>query len=153
MAFHRGTRLARGRTRQRHSPERKHLGVWKAITNPKVLYLAVIYFVYQAGSLGVGYWMPQIIKGFSASLSIVRIGPIDMVPYIAATIVMIWWSRRSDRTGERKKHTYIPLGFAAVGLFLSGLLIGSPASERKALCAQSTIISGTPRCSGKAHRA
>jgi ACS family tartrate transporter-like MFS transporter len=108
------------------SSERKHLGTWQAISNPKVLYLAVIYFVYQAGSLGVGYWMPQIIKGFSDKLSNVQIGLIGMVPYIAATIVMIWWSRRSDRTGERKIHTYVPLAFAAVGLFLSGLLIGSP---------------------------
>jgi len=116
------------------SPGRKHLGVWKAITNPKVLYLAVIYFVYQAGSLGVGYWMPQIIKGFSDSLSNVQIGLIGMVPYIAATVVMVWWSRHSDRTGERKKHTYIPLGFAAVGLFLSGLLIGSPVLAIACIC-------------------
>ncbi|MBV6759168.1 MFS transporter [Rhodococcus opacus] len=108
------------------SADRKHLGTWQAISNPKVLYLAVIYFVYQAGSLGVGYWMPQIIKGFSATLSNVQIGLIGMVPYIAATVVMIWWSRRSDRTGERKIHTYVPLGFAAVGLFLSGLVIGTP---------------------------
>jgi ACS family tartrate transporter-like MFS transporter len=108
------------------SSSRVHLGTWKAVSNPKVLYLAVIYFVYQAGSLGVGYWMPQIIKGFSASLSNVQIGLIGMLPYIVATVAMVWWSRRSDRTGERKKHTYLPLAFAAVGLFLSGMTLHSP---------------------------
>jgi ACS family tartrate transporter-like MFS transporter len=43
----------------------KSLSVVKTMTNPKVLYLSFIYFVYQCGSLGVGYWMPQIIKSFS----------------------------------------------------------------------------------------
>ena len=47
----------------------RHFGALKAMSNPKVLYLAFIYFVYQCGSLGVGYWMPQIIKGFSSALS------------------------------------------------------------------------------------
>jgi MFS transporter, ACS family, tartrate transporter len=108
------------------SVNRVHLGTWRAVSNPKVLYLAVIYFVYQAGSLGVGYWMPQIIKGFSESMSNVQIGLIGMVPYIVATFAMVWWSRRSDRTGERKRHTYIPLAFAAVALFLSGMTLKSP---------------------------
>src|SRR3954465_1400976 len=78
----------------------KHLGTLKAITDPKVLFLSVIYFVYQCGSLGVGYWMPQIIKGFSTTLTNFQIGLIAIVPYAIATIGMILWSRHSDRTGE-----------------------------------------------------
>ncbi|MGY6655505.1 MFS transporter [Amycolatopsis sp. TRM77291] len=106
-------------------PNRERLGTWKAISNRKVLYLAVIYFVYQAGSLGVGYWMPQIVKGFSKTLSNTQIGLIGMIPYVVATVAMIWWSRRSDRTGERKRHTYLPLGVAAVTMF-SAAFSGSP---------------------------
>ena len=48
--------------RQQH-PQVRTLSTWQAICDPKVLLLALIYFVYQAGSLGVGYWMPQIIAG------------------------------------------------------------------------------------------
>lgn len=100
----------------------KHFGALKAMSNPKVLYLAFIYFVYQCGSLGVGYWMPQIIKGFSSALSHTQIGLIATIPYIVATLVMIAWSRRSDRHGERRLHSAIPLAVAAMALVGAGLV-------------------------------
>lgn len=100
----------------------KHFGALKAMSNPKVLYLAFIYFVYQCGSLGVGYWMPQIIKGFSSTLSHTQIGLIATIPYIVATLVMIAWSRRSDRLGERRLHSALPLAVAAVALVGAGLV-------------------------------
>src|SRR3569623_94238 len=67
----------------------RHLGTWRAITEPRVLYLAAIYFVYQAGSLGVGYWLPQIVKHSSAALSNVETGLIATVPYLVATLGMV----------------------------------------------------------------
>jgi len=100
----------------------KRLGVLQTMVNKKVLYLAFIYFVYQCGSLGVGYWMPQIIKGFASDLTHTQIGLIAMVPYIVATAVMIIWSRSSDRRNERKMHSAIPLAVAAVGLIGAGML-------------------------------
>ena len=100
----------------------RHFGALKAMSNPKVLYLAFIYFVYQCGSLGVGYWMPQIIKGFSSDLTHTQIGLIAMLPYIVATAAMILWSRRSDRRNERKMHSAIPLAVAALGLIGAGML-------------------------------
>lgn len=99
-----------------------HLSIWKTLANPKVLYLGAIYFVYQVGSLGVGYWLPQIIKGLSGTLDTTQIGLIGMVPYAVATAAMIWWSRRSDRKNERKAHSYIPMGVAAVTMFLAAVL-------------------------------
>ncbi|MFO1304853.1 MAG: MFS transporter [Burkholderiales bacterium] len=100
----------------------KHLSVLQAMKNGKVLYLSFIYFVYQCGSLGVGYWMPQIIKGLSKSLTATEIGLIAMVPYIVATIAMVAWSRSSDIRGERKLHSAIPLAVAAVALYCAGLV-------------------------------
>jgi ACS family tartrate transporter-like MFS transporter len=94
----------------------KHLSTWKAISDPKVLYLSLIYFVYQAGSLGVGYWLPQILKGSGHALSNVAVGLIATGPYVIATIGMIWWSHRSDRTGERQRHSAWPLLLAAITL-------------------------------------
>src|SRR5262249_2011573 len=87
----------------------KHLGLWRPITDPGVLYLSAIYFVYQCGSLGIGYWMPLIVKDLSANLTNFEIGLISTIPYIAATIVMVVWSKNSDRTGERKLHSALPL--------------------------------------------
>ncbi|MGU7774798.1 MFS transporter [Burkholderia sp. MR1-5-21] len=102
-------------------PNAQHFGSIKAMTNPKVLYLSFIYFVYQCGSLGVGYWMPQIIKGFSSTLSHTEIGLIATVPYVFATIAMVMWSRSSDRRGERRLHSAIPLAVAAIALLGAGL--------------------------------
>lgn len=98
----------------------KHLSVLQAMKNGKVLYLSFIYFVYQCGSLGVGYWMPQIIKGLSRSASHFEVGLIASVPYIVATLAMILWSRRSDSQNERKLHSAIPLAVAAAALYGAG---------------------------------
>ena len=98
------------------TPHTKHLGVLKAITDPKVLFLSAIYFVYQCGSLGVGYWLPQIVKAFGKDLSNLEVGLISSAPYAVATVGMIVWSRRSDRTGERRLHAAIPLALAAGAL-------------------------------------
>jgi ACS family tartrate transporter-like MFS transporter len=95
---------------------RKHLGVLKAIGEPKVLLLSAIYFVYQCGSLGVGYWLPQILKGLKGSLSNTQVGLIAALPYLAATVAMIAWSHRSDRTGERRWHAALPLLVAGTAL-------------------------------------
>ena len=94
----------------------KHLGVMAAITNPKVLFLSAIYFVYQVGNLGIGMWMPQIIKSLTTGLTNFQIGLIAMVPYAIATVAMISWGWNSDRTGERRMHSAVPLLLASVAL-------------------------------------
>ena len=111
----------------------KRLSVFKTMVNPKVLYLAFIYFVYQCGSLGVGYWMPQIIKGFSSSLTHTQIGLIAMLPYIVATILMVLWSRSSDRRNERKLHSAIPLAVASLGL-VGAAMLPSPVASMAMIC-------------------
>jgi ACS family tartrate transporter-like MFS transporter len=103
-------------------PAAQHLPLMKTLSNPRVLYLSFIYFVYQCGSLGVGYWMPQIIKSFSSTLTHTQVGLIAMIPYIFATAVMIWWSRSSDRHRERRMHSAIPLALAALALMGAGLV-------------------------------
>ena len=103
-------------------PAAAHLSLRKTLLNPRVLYLSFIYFVYQCGSLGVGYWMPQIIKGFSTSLSHTQVGMIATIPYIFATVMMVWWSRRSDRHAERRLHSALPLALAALALLGAGLV-------------------------------
>jgi len=101
----------------------EHLGVIAAITNPKVLFLSAIYFIYQVGNLGIGLWMPQIIRGLAGSLTNFEVGLVAMLPYAFATLAMVLWSRNSDRTGERQKHSAYPLLCGAVALALTGLVV------------------------------
>ena len=106
-----------------HAPaaNRPTLGTFAAITHPKVLYLGVIYFAYQCGSLGIGYWLPQIVKGLSSEASTFEVGLISTLPYIVATIGMVLWSRHSDKQGERYLHTALPLLVATLTLGAIGL--------------------------------
>src|SRR5690606_8186358 len=67
-------------------------------------------------SFGVTYWMPQLIKGLSGSLTTQQIGLVAMIPYAAATLAMVVWSKSSDRSGERKLHAALPLALSAVTL-------------------------------------
>jgi MFS transporter, ACS family, tartrate transporter len=102
-------------------PHVKTLGTWQAISDPKVLVLSLIYFVYQVGSLGVGYWMPQIIASLSGHTTNFEVGVIAIVPYALATVAMILWSVHSDRTRERQFHSALPLLIAAATLAATGL--------------------------------
>jgi MFS transporter, ACS family, tartrate transporter len=98
----------------------KQLDHKHVLLDPKVWYLSVVHFLYLTGNLGVGYWMPQIIKGMSGYLSNTQIGLIATIPYIVAAFVMIYWSRRSDRTGERSFHSAMPLLIGGLGLLAAG---------------------------------
>ncbi|MFK3777646.1 MFS transporter [Agrobacterium sp. NPDC089420] len=99
----------------------QHLGLWQAISNPKVLFLSAIYFIYQVGNLGIGLWMPQIIQGLGQDLTHFQIGLVAMVPYAIATVAMVLWSKNSDRTGERQKHSAVPLLIGGAALAATGL--------------------------------
>lgn len=111
----------------------QHLSLWKTLGNPKVLYLGAIYFVYQVGSLGTGYWLPQIIKQLGRSLTTIQIGLIGMIPYAVATVAMILWARHSDAVRERKLHCWLPLGVSALAMF-GAALTQSPVLAIGAIC-------------------
>ena len=99
----------------------QHLGTLKAMLAPGVLYLSVIYFIYQCGNLGIGYWMPQIIKQLSKSLSNFEVGLVAVVPYAVATVLMVLWSKSSDRRVERRWHSALPLLVSGLALAATGL--------------------------------
>ena len=85
-----------------------------ALTRPRVLALALLYFCIVVGLYGIGFWMPQVIQTFG--LTPLRIGFLTAVPYLFASIAMVVWGWHSDRTGERIWHVALPL-FLAGGAF------------------------------------
>lgn len=96
----------------------------RALANPWVLSLALIYFGTSAGLYTVGIWSPQIIAQFG--IGPFATGLINAVPPIFAVLAMVLWARHSDRTGERYWHVIIACIVAAAGLsiaaYSSGLL-------------------------------
>ena len=70
--------------------------LWKAMINAKVLLLAVNYFGIVTASLGMLYFIPQIIKSLG-NFSNMEVGWLTMIPYICGGIGMVVWGRVSDR--------------------------------------------------------
>jgi MFS family permease len=84
----------------------------KALSHPRILLLAFVYFGITYGLYAVGFFLPTIIAGFQEQygthLSVIERGLVTSVPYVVAAIVMVPWARHSDRTGERVWHVAIP---------------------------------------------
>ncbi len=87
---------------------------WAALADRRVLALGVAYFGVVMGLYGLSYWLPQIVKGFGAS--ILATGFLASVPYACGAVAMTLWSRRSDRRGETAVHTAIAAVLASIGL-------------------------------------
>lgn len=98
----------------------KHYSVIGALTNPRVLAVAFIYFGAVACNYGLSFFLPTIIKAFG--LTNLQTGFVAALPYVVGTVGMIVWGRRSDRKKERKVHAAIALAVAAGGIAISTLL-------------------------------
>lgn len=90
----------------------QHWPLRKALSHPRILALAFVYFGIVYGLYAVGFFLPTIIAGFQqqygSHLSIIGRGLLTAIPYAVAAIVMVPWARHADRTGERVWHVAIP---------------------------------------------
>jgi MFS family permease len=114
-----------GRLRQEKIRQRPvgHLTLWQVLRNRHVLVLAIVLAGSTASSSGIQLWQPQIIKAFG--LTNMQTGLLNSIPFALASVVMIWWGRRSDRTGERVLHTAGPLVLTALSFGMAPLVAGS----------------------------
>ena len=98
----------------------QHFTVMQALLNPRVLALSLVYFGAVACNYGIGFFLPQIVKGFG--LTNVQTGFVTAIPYIVGVFAIIYWGGRSDRKQERKGHVAVALGIAAAGIAASTFL-------------------------------
>ncbi|VTP66266.1 4-hydroxyphenylacetate permease [Leclercia adecarboxylata] len=89
------------------------------IKDRRVWILGMAYFFTVIGLTGLGFWMPQFIKRFDYSDTVV--GMLGTIPYIAGAVVMCWWSNHSDKTGERTWHFIIPSLVFSVGFVIAAI--------------------------------
>jgi ACS family tartrate transporter-like MFS transporter len=90
----------------------------RALRDPRVLALALIYFGTSAGLYTLGLWAPLIIRQFG--FDALQTGLINAIPSIVAVVAMILWARHSDRTAERTWHVVIPCVLACAGFVFAG---------------------------------
>jgi MFS transporter, ACS family, tartrate transporter len=102
-----------------------HLSLWQLLRNKYFLVMALVCSGASATGSVLSVWQPQLLKSFG--LTNMQTGFINSIPYGIATVVMILWGQHSDRTGERRWHTAVPLllaggGFAALAATNSALI-------------------------------
>ena len=108
-----------------NSQEASHAnGVLRALHEPRVLALSLIYFGTSAGLYAIGLWAPLMIRQFG--FTSLQVGLITGVPGFIAVAAMVVWARHSDRKAERTWHVVLPcvagfLGFMWAGFARTGL--------------------------------
>ncbi len=93
-------------------------------TSGRVWLLCALYFLLNVATYGFEMWLPQIIRG-SSTMGNVRVGFLNAIPYLVATVCMVLAGRHSDRTGERRWHV-AAAAFAAAAGFTASTLTGNP---------------------------
>ncbi len=71
-------------------------------------------------------------------------GLITAVPYVIGAVVMVWWGRHGDRTGERRWHVALPSIIGGVAIPIA-LYLGNPFAAMTAVtvCAVG-VLAGLP---------
>ena len=119
----------------------EHLSIGKALSDPRVLACAFVYFCLNAASYGVAFFLPTIIKGFGASN--VQTGFLAALPFVFGAIGMVLLGRNSDRTLKRREHVCFAMLLATIGVGGAGLA-STPAMILGLLCLGQIGVSAMP---------
>ena len=115
------TRLANERAAKE---EVRTYGMWEGMYNPRVLLLALNYFGIVTASLGMLFFIPQIIKSLG-TFSNMTVGWLTMIPYLCGGASLVIWGRVSDRMNERRWNLLTACGVSTLGLVIAGLTMGT----------------------------
>jgi MFS family permease len=89
----------------------------RALCDPRVLGLGLVYFGIVLTLYGLGFFLPTIVRGFG--LTSQQTGWVSAIPYLVGAAVMVPWGLRSDLAGERRWHAAWPCFVAGLGLALA----------------------------------
>jgi len=93
-------------------------GIVKGLMNPKTLLLSAVYIFIVTGYYGLTFFLPSITAKMKGT-SVVTQTVITSLPYAFGLIAMLINSAHSDRTGERRWHTALPMLLGGIGLALA----------------------------------
>jgi len=94
---------------------RQAISVGQILRSRTVVLLATTAFLDYFAAYVMIFWLPTILKRQSG-LSDMRVGLLGAIPYVVAFIAMLINGWHSDRNGERRWHSAVPVFIAAVSL-------------------------------------
>ncbi len=95
-----------------------HMTVWQALSNPKVILLALAYFFVVTGNYGVEMYMASILKDWYG-LDVTKVAYLIIIPPIGSLVGQLFVGWNSDRTRERRWHAAMPILLGAGALLLA----------------------------------
>ncbi len=125
----------------RTKAQAEHFGILKALSDPRVLACAFVYFCLNAASYGVAFFLPTIVKGFG--FSNVQTGLLAALPFVFGAVGMVLLGRNSDRTLMRREHVCFAMVLAAAGV-VGAAQVSSPVMVLGLLCLSQIGVSATP---------
>ena len=108
----------------------------------KVWILGIAYCATVFGLTGLVFWMPQLIKQFNVTDTVV--GLLSTIPYIIGAVVMCWWAARSDAKKERFWHFIVPSLVFSVGFVLTAYSSSPWASLLGMIISTAAFLSAVP---------
>jgi len=106
-----------GREEQQKLGQRQYSPL-QALASGRVWHLVLTYFGMMIGLYALTSWAPQLVKSLSSHYSNSMVGLLLAIPNLVALAAMIFVSRSSDRTLERRYHVAIPAIVAGTSLAL-----------------------------------
>jgi ACS family tartrate transporter-like MFS transporter len=98
--------------------------LWQSLIDPKVLLLSLNYLGIVTASLGMLFFIPQIIKSIGVT-SNMTVGWLTMVPYICGGVGLVIWGFVSDRMNERRWNLLVACIVSTAGLVMAGMTMGT----------------------------
>jgi len=94
--------------------ETAHYTIWQAFRDPRVILLLLPYLLANTSNASIVFWLPTFIKRLSG-LPSGKVAYLVLLPSLVGLLGLLINGWHSDKTGERRWHTAIPL--ACVGIF------------------------------------
>lgn len=121
---------------RRETEASHHWPLRKALTHPRIIALAFVYFGIAYGLYALGFFLPTIIAGFEqqygTEMTTVESGLVTAVPYVVGAVAMVIWAAHGDRTRERVWHVALPMLLGGVSIPIA-LYMGNPYSAMVAV--------------------
>jgi ACS family tartrate transporter-like MFS transporter len=99
--------------------------LFESLWNPRVLLLALNYLGIVTASLGMLFFIPQIIKQLGTNVSDNMAIMLTMIPYICGGIALYVWGHISDKMNERRWNLLLACILSTGGLVMAGLTMGT----------------------------
>lgn len=82
--------------------------------DPRIWWMALIYFAFVMGQYALTFWLPTLVKATGVKGNL-QIGLLSAIPFLCAIVAMNLFGRSADRRRERRWHLIVPALMGAVG--------------------------------------